>query len=100
MTISVLQKQLETLKDVAASLHIALKHERKCRESTEAHARKSSRLAVEAIMKNESDTLSSQAAVSTQQDSIIASLKVRMHVFMDATAFILYYILLRKVFSG
>jgi hypothetical protein len=52
------------------------------------------------MMKNESDTLSSQAAVSTQQDSIIASLKVRMHVFMDATAFILYYILLRKVFSG
>jgi hypothetical protein len=41
----------------------------------EAQARKNSRLAVEALMKNETETLQSQAAAATENDNLIASLK-------------------------
>jgi hypothetical protein len=52
MTITVLQRQLDTVKSVATSMQIALRHERKCREGMEAQARKSSRFSLAIIAHN------------------------------------------------
>ena len=57
-------------------MQIALKHERKSKEVMEAQARKNSRLAVEALMKNETETLQTQEEAVSEKESIIASLKV------------------------